>query len=48
MPGVEPGSTAWKAAILTVGPHTHVVVLPYRITITIESSNYKKVTQGGV
>ena len=32
-PGVEPGSTAWKAAMLTVTPLTHFLVKALLTTI---------------
>jgi hypothetical protein len=27
LPGIEPGSKAWKASMLTITPQTHVLVL---------------------
>ena len=36
-PGVEPGSTAWKAAMLTVTPLTHFLLKCLLITIFIDA-----------
>ena len=35
-PGVEPGSTAWKATMLTVTPPTHSVIL-----LRLQSADYR-------